>query len=66
MNISEFPEDIQPYIIPEPQSQLIYRCLGCQQEFDISKLLYTCPSCRHVLLIYDRNFECLQGIQKCT
>ena len=66
MNIADFPEDIQPYLIPEPQSHLSYRCLGCRREYDIGKLLYTCPSCRQVLLIYDENFKRLKEISAST
>ncbi len=41
---------------------MIYRCLGCDAQFDIEKLLYTCPSCGQVLLIYDQAFETLKKI----
>jgi threonine synthase len=51
-----FPQEIQPYLIPRPTGEMIYRCLGCSSEFDIEKLLYTCPRCGQVLLIHDRQF----------
>ena len=35
----------------------MYRCLGCGKEFGIEKLLYVCPQCGQVLLIFDRNFD---------
>jgi threonine synthase len=57
-----FPEDIQPYLIPEPAGELVYRCLGCGQQCGIDDLLYTCPACNQVLLIYDRNFNRLKKI----
>ncbi|MBU4503116.1 MAG: threonine synthase, partial [Proteobacteria bacterium] len=64
MKIENFPEDIQPYLIPDPVSdgggRLIYRCLECGQEYGIEKLLYTCPECGQVLLIYDANFDRLK------
>jgi len=56
MKIDQFPEDIRSYIIPEPVGQMIYRCLGCESEFDINRLLYTCPDCGSVLLLHDNNF----------
>ena len=34
-----------------------YRCLGCDREMGIDRLLYTCPNCGSVLTLYDRNFE---------
>jgi threonine synthase len=62
MILSDFPEDIQPFILPETRNDLIYRCLGCGSEHGISTLLYTCPDCAQVLLLYDRHFENLKKI----
>ncbi|MBW2129834.1 MAG: threonine synthase [Deltaproteobacteria bacterium] len=60
MKIEEFPEDIRPHIIPEPDGNLFYRCLGCGEEHGIDRLLYTCPGCGSVLLIEDRNSGTLE------
>ncbi len=62
MRPEAFPDDIRPYLIPEPQGQLIYRCLGCHEEFGIEKLLYTCPKCGSVLLLHDPDFNRLKRI----
>ncbi|MCF8027902.1 MAG: threonine synthase [Desulfobacteraceae bacterium] len=62
MRVDQFPKDIQPYLIPGPGGDLIYRCLNCQKEFGIRHLLYTCPDCGHVLLLYDTDFERLKKI----
>lgn len=62
MKPSDFPEHIQPYLIPKPGGVLIYRCLGCGEEFGIEKLLYTCPSCGQVLLLQDPDFDRLKKI----
>ena len=62
MKPENFPKEIQPFIIPQHEGELIYRCLGCGQRYGISKLLYTCPDCAQVLLIYDLNFERLKKI----
>lgn len=62
MKPEHFPEEIQSHLIPKPSGRLIYRCLGCAAEFDIQKLLYTCPDCGQVLLIYDQQFERLKRI----
>ena len=40
----------------------MYRCLGCGREYGIDELLYTCPDCGQVLLIFDENFERLKKI----
>ncbi len=60
MKLEDFEQDIRPYIIPAHEGKLIYRCLGCDREYGIETLLYTCPNCRQVLLIYDLNFEGLK------
>jgi threonine synthase len=57
MKPEDFPQEIQPYLIPKTAGRLIYRCLGCAAQFDIDTLLYTCPQCGQVLLIYDENFD---------
>jgi threonine synthase len=36
---------------------MVYRCLSCQEEAGIDRLLYTCPHCGGVLLLYDKNFQ---------
>ena len=60
MRPEAFPKEIQPYLIPQPAGDMIYRCLGCGAEFDIQELLYTCPTCNQVLLIQDRAFDRLR------
>ncbi|MFC1812930.1 threonine synthase [Thermodesulfobacteriota bacterium] len=62
MKLEDFPEEIRPFIIPKHQGTLIYRCLRCNREYGIEKLLYTCPDCGQVLLIYDLNFDRLKQI----
>jgi len=62
MKFENFPTHIQPYLIPQPHDSLIYRCLGCGREFGIEKLLYICPDCGQVLLIYDEDFDRLKRI----
>lgn len=62
MNINDFPKDIQDHLIPEPQGELAYTCLGCGSEFGISHLLYVCPDCGHVLLLKDKKPERISGI----
>jgi len=57
MKIDQFPEDIRSYLLPEPNGKMIYRCLGCQGEFGIERLLYTCPECGSVLMLHNKNQE---------
>ncbi len=60
MRLENFPDHIRPYILPKLEGDLFYRCLGCGREYSIEKLLYICPDCGQVLLIYDRNFDSLK------
>ena len=57
MKINQLPEDIQQFIIPEPNGGLKYRCLGCSSHFDINEMLYTCPDCGTVLMLEDKTFD---------
>ena len=66
MNRQDFPEDLQPLIIPQPSGRLIYRCLACGLEAGIEKLLYTCPDCGEVLLLHDEQFDRLAKIPQKT
>jgi threonine synthase len=60
MKPEDFPSHIQPYLIPQVSGHVVYRCLGCQQEFGIEKLSYICPSCGEVLLLTDLAFDRLK------
>ncbi len=66
MKTEDFPKDIQPYLIPKINGDPVYRCLGCNHEFSIEKLLYTCPDCGQVLLIEDKNFGRMREISPKT
>ena len=62
MKAEDFPRDIRSHLMPSHNGHLIYRCLGCGKEYDIKELLYICPECRQVLLIYDENFDRLKDL----
>jgi threonine synthase len=62
MKPEDFPQAIQPHLIPEPSGKLIYRCLGCAAEFGSDRLLYTCPACGQVLLLHDERFDRLKQL----
>ncbi|MCP4622501.1 MAG: threonine synthase [bacterium] len=62
MKIDDFPQDIGPHLLPSHKGRLIYRCLDCGSQYGIEKLLYVCPECGQVLLIYDKNFNNLKNI----
>jgi len=62
MKLQGFPKEIQPYLIPQNKGDIWYRCLDCGREHPIQELLYTCPQCGHVLLLFDKAFERLKDI----
>ena len=51
----QFPDDIRPHLIPAPTGEMVYRCLECGAEYDITELLYTCPQCRGLFMLEDKN-----------
>jgi len=55
LKLAEFPLDIQKALIPAPEGDLVYHCLECGAEYDIGELLYTCPQCRGLFLLEDKN-----------
>ena len=55
MKPEQFPDDIRPHLIPAPTGEMVYRCLECGAEFAITELLYTCPHCRGLFMLEDKN-----------
>ena len=62
MRISDLPPDAQQGLIPEPQGEMYYQCLGCGREYPADTLLYTCPQCKSVFMLHDRNAQRLRNI----
>ncbi len=60
MKIEQVPKEISSFIIPEPSGQMYYRCLNCNERFGIEHLLYTCPNCGGVLLLYSEENKALK------
>ncbi|MGD9022535.1 MAG: threonine synthase [Deltaproteobacteria bacterium] len=66
MKLEAFPEHIQEHLIPAVSGHVVYRCLRCETEYNIDRLLYTCPACQSVLLLTDRAFQRLKEIPSNT
>jgi threonine synthase len=66
MKINEFPSHIQTHLIPKPSGHVVYRCLDCGVEYDISRLLYICPACGSILLLEDLDFDRLKKVSRDT
>lgn len=60
MKIQDFPQDIQPYLIPRPAEGLRYVCLKCRAEHAPTRLYYTCPDCGGLLILEDGREERLR------
>ncbi len=59
MKPEQFPDDIRPHLIPAPTGEMVYRCLECGAEYGITELLYTCPQCRGLFMLEDKNAAAL-------
>lgn len=57
MKLDQFPGHIRSRLLPQPEGEMRYRCLGCDRDMEIDRLLYTCPDCGSVLTLYDGKFE---------
>lgn len=60
MKLPDFPEDIQPHLLPRPSGRMVYRCLDCGAEYGIDQLFYTCPLCQGLFLLVDLEAHRLQ------
>lgn len=45
---------------PQYRGRMEYTCLGCGKTLPMEELYYTCPACKGVFLLEDRNFARLQ------
>ena len=57
MKLDQFPAHIRHYLLPEPRGEMFYRCIECKGEFDITRLLYTCPDCGSLLLLHTKQMQ---------
>ncbi len=62
MRMEHFPDDVKPFMAPQPSGSYRYECFGCGAHFGVESLLYTCPECRSVLRIQDGEWERLKSI----
>jgi threonine synthase len=62
VKLHDFPQEIRDDLLPRHAGRLCYRCLGCAREYGIDRLLYVCPDCGQVLLLYDLNSEQLKNV----
>ena len=60
MRVTDFPDEIRPHLLPRPSGEIIYRCLQCEENFPIESLIYTCPECKSVLMLEDRQWKRLK------
>jgi len=53
MKLHDFPQEMQPFLLPRASGKMMYRCLECGAEYDIDHLFYTCPHCQGLFLLVD-------------
>ncbi len=46
--------------MPKPFGKMVYRCIGCGRSYDIHNFIYTCPSCKSLLRIENKEFDKLK------
>ena len=51
MKLQDFPQEMQPHLLPRASGKMMYRCLDCGAEYDIDHLFYTCPHCQGLFLL---------------
>jgi threonine synthase len=62
LHLADFPQDIQPYLIPNYEGDVVYECIACGQTFSLNQFLYICPQCRSLLRLKNRDFDALKKI----
>jgi threonine synthase len=62
MKLNKFPPDAPAGLMPQAKGEMYYQCLGCGAEYPTDALLYTCPKCGSVFMLYDRNDDWLHQI----
>jgi len=48
--------------MPTYRGDLVYSCIGCDEEYPIEEFFYTCPTCGSLLKLHDRSFDELKKI----
>ncbi len=62
VDLNKFPSEIRDKLIPDYSGDVAYECIGCGKEFDVNQFLYTCPECKSLLRLNNRDFESLKRI----
>ncbi|HPD61155.1 MAG TPA: pyridoxal-phosphate dependent enzyme [Thermodesulfobacteriota bacterium] len=57
---ANFHPDAPEDLIPQYHAEMVYECIGCEKSFDINQFLYTCPHCKSLLRIKNKNFSILK------
>ncbi|MCL6584873.1 MAG: threonine synthase [bacterium] len=55
-------DEIEKQLLPSHKAQMVFECLECGRTYHIDQFLYTCPSCKSLLRIVDRNFDHLKKV----
>ncbi|MBI5445667.1 MAG: threonine synthase, partial [Deltaproteobacteria bacterium] len=61
MRPAEILESFRIDVLPQHRAEMAYQCVGCGALYALDQLLYTCPSCRSLLRLKDKNFDALKS-----
>jgi len=61
-NLEQFPSRVREYLMPAYEGDVVYECIGCNKTYSLDQFLYTCPACKSLLKLTDRNFDELKRI----
>ena len=62
IQLQEYPLEIREHLIPEYTGDVVYECIECGKTFSLEQFLYTCPSCKSLLRLRNRDFASLKKI----
>ncbi len=62
IQLEEFPSEIRPYLIPAYEGDVVYECIECGSTYALDQFLYTCPRCKSLLRLRNRDFNSLKKI----
>ncbi|MEW6381557.1 MAG: threonine synthase [bacterium] len=55
-------DGIEKELLPSHQADMVFECLECGRTYHIDQFLYTCPTCKSLLKIRDKNFDHLTKV----
>ena len=61
-SMQKIPPQIREHLVPDYSGDVVYECIACGETYAIDQFLYTCPGCKSLLRLSDRNFAFLKSL----